>query len=196
VSTSRFLGVFLLSTALYAQLASHLDGNIPDEFHAPNPFAPHDYDDFGAAVMPLVPDWPSKPPAQPISGVVSVRELEHPIAKKAVRAAYKAQQFSKAHNTAKAIAQLEKAVNIDPSYRDAYCNLGVQYARIGRLADARAEFQKALEIGPPSALIYTNLAVSFDAMGEHRQAEIYARQALVLDPRNSASQRIVSSRGH
>jgi tetratricopeptide (TPR) repeat protein len=148
-------------------------------------------DEFESGFSPIVPDWPEPSAPQPISGVISLRDLKHPIPKKALRAAYQAQQFSDAHNTAQAIAKLEEAIHIAPLFRDAHCNLGVQYARTGRLADARAEFQKALEIGPPAVPIYLDLAVSSGAAGEWPKAQSFARKALELDPGNSTAQRIL-----
>ena len=159
MSTSRFLGVLCFSAALYAQ--------VPE-----------------AQLASLVP--PSGVPTSgvPNSGVVSLRELQHPVPKKAVRAAFQAQQLSTAHKSTQAIAKLEEAIRIDPSYRDAHCNLGVEYARAGRLADARAEFQKALDIGPPAAPIYADLALASVAAHEFDQALAFAQKALELDPKN------------
>lgn len=180
MSTSRFLGILCFSAALYAQVPQF------DPRHI------NRYDDFGPGVPPAVtssaPDWPEPQAAKPISGVVSLRELQHPISEKARRAAYDAQRFTNAHNLPKAIAKLEKAIRIDPSYRDAHCNLGVLYAQMGRVTDARAEFQKALDIGPPAAAIYANLALVSADVGEFAQAEAFARKALELDPGNTAVQ--------
>ncbi len=81
--------------------------------------------------------WPDTSANHPISGVVSLHELEHPVPKKAIREAHEAERFSRANDIPKAIAKLENAIRIDPSYRDAHVNLGVQYARSGRVADAR-----------------------------------------------------------
>jgi Flp pilus assembly protein TadD len=134
--------------------------------------------------------------AQPISGVVSLGELQHPVSKKALRAAYQAQQFSNAHHSSKAIAQLQKAIRIDPFFRDAHCNLGVEYARAGRLTDARAEFQKALDIGPPAAPIYADLALTSVAVAEFDQAVAFARKALELDPHDSAAQMLLKASAH
>jgi tetratricopeptide (TPR) repeat protein len=71
-----------------------------------------------------------------------------------------------------------ETAHIDPSYRDAHCNLGVLYARVGRTTDARAEFQKALDIGPPAAPIYANLALASAAAGEFTQAQTFAQRPL------------------
>jgi tetratricopeptide (TPR) repeat protein len=185
VSTSRFLAILCFSAALYAQ-APQFD---PRHFNR--------YDDFGPGVPPpsasLAPDWPEPQARQPISGVVSLGELQHPVPKKALRAAYDAQRLTNANKIPQAIAKLEKTIRIAPSYRDAHCNLGVLYARVGRIADARAEFQKALAIGPPAAPIYADLAlVSVDA-GEFGQAEVFARKALELDPTDSAARLLLEA---
>lgn len=140
------------------------------------------------AIAASAPDWlqPSRP--EPAAAVVSLKELEHPVPNKALRAAFDAQQLANQRKIPQAIAKLEKALRIAPSYRDAHCNLGVLYARVGRIADARAEFQKALEIGPPAAPIYADLALVSVAAGEFRQAAAFARKAFALDPSDAAAQ--------
>jgi tetratricopeptide (TPR) repeat protein len=139
----------------------------------------------------LVLDLPEPSDAKPISGVVSLRELQRPIPKKAIREAYQAQQLALNNNLPAAIAKLEKAIRIDPSYRDAHCNLGILYARAGRGPEALAELRKALDIGPPSAPIYANLALISAAMRLFPEAESSARKALELDPANGAAQRVL-----
>jgi tetratricopeptide (TPR) repeat protein len=136
-------------------------------------------------------DFPERSPNEPISGVVSLRELTHPISKKAVRAAYEAQKSEQAGDLPGAIAKLEKAIRIEPAYRDAHLNLGVQYARMGRSGDARAEFQKSLDIGPPASPIFADLALISLASHQYREAETFARKALELDPANRGARRVL-----
>lgn len=147
----------------------------------------HQFEAGGALVLEL----PEASAAKPISGIVSLRELQHPIPKKAIREAQQAQQLALNNNLPAAIAKLEKAIQIDPSYRDAHCNLGILYARAGRGPEALAELRNALDIGPPSAPIYANLALISAAMRLFPQAESLARKALELDPANAAAQRIL-----
>ena len=182
MSTHRFLAALFFCASLHAQMP-----HSPPFLHLKPP------DGFEPEMAPLVPDWPEPPRAEPPAGSVSLRELQHPIAKKALRAAYEAEQFSQTHNIPKAIEKLEKAVHIDPSYRDAHCNLGVEYARAGRMTDARTEFQKALDIGPPAAPIYANLALTLIAAGEMHQAQDLARKALELNPDNRVARRIAQA---
>lgn len=146
----------------------------------------HQFEPGGGA---LVLELPERSVNKPISGFVSLRDLQHPIPKKALREAYQAQQLSRANQLPKAIAKLENAIHMAPAFRDAHLNLGVDYARIGRIADAHTEFQRALDIGPPAAPIYADLALSSVALHQFREAEAFARKALELDPGNSGAQR-------
>lgn len=141
----------------------------------------------------LVLDLPERSAGKPPSGSVALRDLEHPIPKKAIREAAEAEQCELAHDLPKAIAKLESAIRIYPAYRDAHVNLGVQYYRVGRADDARAEFQKALEIGPPAAQIYVDLALTSLASGQLLEANALARKALELEPANSGAQKILQS---
>jgi len=132
---------------------------------------------------PLIVDL-QRPAAQPITGVVSLRELQHPPKQKAVRDLFEAHQYWKAHDSAKAISKLEEAIRIDPSFREAHINLGVQYARSRRVSEAVGQFHTALAIGPADAIVYSNLAWGYAALGDFRESEAFARQAVALDPGN------------
>jgi tetratricopeptide (TPR) repeat protein len=150
-----------------------------------------EFHEFEPGSEPLVLQLPEISAAKPISGIVSLHQLEHPIDKKAIKEAYEAQQYERANNLPQAVAKLEKAIQISPQFRDAHLNLGVQYARLGRTADARAQFQKALDIGPPAAAIYADLSLTSLAVRDYREAETFARKALQLDPANSGAQRVL-----
>jgi tetratricopeptide (TPR) repeat protein len=149
------------------------------------------HDPFEPGAAPLVPDISQPRTARPISGFVSLRELQHPIPKKAIRAAYQAQRLADANKVEKAIVKFKDAIRIYPAFRDAHLNLGVQYARVGRGAEARAEFQKALDIGPPAAPIYNDLALISLNFHQYRDAEDFARRALALDPGNGSAQAVL-----
>jgi tetratricopeptide (TPR) repeat protein len=139
----------------------------------------------------LVLRLPEQKTSQPVSGKVSLEQLQHPIPKLAIRAAKEAERYSEAHDTAKAISKLEQAVRIAPNYRDGHSNLGVQYARAGRLAEALAQFHFALDIGPANALIYSNLALALLTLKQFRDGEEFARRAVELEPENAIAQRLL-----
>lgn len=138
----------------------------------------------------MIPEVSARTQDRPISGVVSVRELQHPVPKKARDAARQAARYSEEHNTAKAIEKLEQAVRIDPLFREAQTNLGAQYIRSGRLDEAVPHFQKAFEAGPPDAITCANLAWVYIHLRQFRDAEAMARKALELDPGNPKAEKI------
>ncbi len=140
---------------------------------------------------PVTVDLPERPQAKPISGLVSIRQLQYPPSKKAVRAFHEAERFSQAHDTARAIEKLEQTIRIDPAFHEAHVNLGAQYARTGRYQEAIAQFQTALDIGPPDPKAYTNLAFCYFRLGQFRDAENLARKAVALDPNNASAQTIL-----
>jgi len=192
VSTARVSILLVFSASLYAQSfgapfrTSGENINIPPLLSASGDHVLG----FGAE-----PYWETHDAgSRPISGLISLRELEHPTPKKALRETWEAQQLARENHTEKAIAKLEDAVRIAPEYRDAHWNLGALYARVGRGREAQPEFRKALEIGPPMAAIYTNLALTSLTLDEPREAQTYARKALELEPGNALAKRILESR--
>jgi tetratricopeptide (TPR) repeat protein len=137
---------------------------------------------------PLTLDLPEQPTSKPVSGTVSLRQLQHPPSKKALRAFIDSQRYSEAHDMSNAVAKLEEAIRIAPDFREAHINLGVQYARAKRYPDALAQLQTALEIGPREAMIYANLAWVHAALQQFPEAESLARKALALEPGNASAQ--------
>jgi len=188
VSTARPFGILALAMC---SLSLCLHGqNFP--FPANVPPQPFSGPLLTAAGDTAIAEFPAFAPGpKPISGVISLRELEHPIPRKAARLAYQAQQLARSDKIPQAIAKFEKALRVYPRYRDARVNLGVQYALLGRIPDARAEFQKALEIGPPAAPIYFDLALTSLYLKQYREAAAEAQKALDLDPANRRAQQIV-----
>jgi len=189
VSTANISIILFFSASLYAQSFEPLSKHAALDYNSMPLMSASGDQVIGVGPQPFL--EPSSNDRKPISGVVSLHELEHPIPTKALREAYQAQQLLKVHKVAEAIAKLEHAIRIAPEFRDAHWNLGALYARIGRSADAQPHFKKALEIGPPTAAIYTNLALTSLTQGQPREAEVYAQKALELEPGNGVAKRIL-----
>jgi tetratricopeptide (TPR) repeat protein len=201
VSKIRFFGMIcfsasVVSISMYAQcLDPDLCVNEPHRQFDPShmPVASHSIRLLSASgELSIVEQAPEPSTNKPISGIVSLRDLQHPVPKKAIKEAHDAEEFARDGNFPKAIAKLEKAIQIHPAYRDAHLNLGVQYARVGRTADARGEFQKALDIGPPAAPIYVDLALTSLALLQYQEAETFAQKALDLDPANGGAKKVLN----
>ncbi len=50
----------------------------------------------------------------------------------------------------------QQAVELDPTYAEAWNNLGIGYEQLGRFDDARKAYEKALEIEPGNTFIRNN----------------------------------------
>src|SRR5208282_4923174 len=74
--------------------------------------------------------------------------------------------FSKEGELAEAIAEYQKALDINPYYTDAHNNLGNALLRNGQLDDAIAQYQKALEINPNYAPGHYDLGLAFSQKGQ------------------------------
>jgi Flp pilus assembly protein TadD len=55
------------------------------------------------------------------------------------------------------IAECESALRIDPDFPEAHHNLGIAYARSGRMELAIPEFEKAVLLRPDEAIYRHNL---------------------------------------
>jgi tetratricopeptide (TPR) repeat protein len=142
-----------------------------------------DYIQLNGMSSPLILRLPKAAKTRPVSGTVSLKELQSPVPKKAMQAFVKAQHFVETSRPAQAIEQLQFAIKLDPQWRDAHVNLGVQFARQGRSREALAEFAEALRIGPPVALVYTNYGATLASLGRFEEAEAAVREALRLEPK-------------
>jgi tetratricopeptide (TPR) repeat protein len=126
-------------------------------------------------------------------GPVSVRELQHPPAARAVRAAAAAQRFSQEGERGKAVEELQKAIRISPDFAAAHSNLAAEYIRMQEYEAARREIERSLEIAGPNAVDLCNLA--FVDTSEHRfpQALEEVKAALRADPANGNAHYILGA---
>lgn len=118
-------------------------------------------------------------------GPVSLRELQHPPAAKALRAAVAAQRFAQEGENGRAVEELQKAIRISPDFAAAHSNLAAEYIRMKDLAAARQEIQRSLEIAGPNAIDLCNLAFVDTTERKFPQALDEVKAALRADPSNA-----------
>jgi tetratricopeptide (TPR) repeat protein len=118
---------------------------------------------------------------RPPSGTVSIHDLQRKIPPKAFRALAEAEREANAGHELEAVRKLQRALQVDPNYPDALCNLGVLYVHLRRYPEALEQFEKAVASGPPNAMLYGNLAYSLIAVGRPLDAEQAARRAVAVD---------------
>lgn len=142
---------------------------------------------------PIVLRLPARSSEKSPGGIISLRELKHPVKKQAFRCVAEAQRYTENNEPVKAAAKLEEALRIDPEYRDAHTNLGALYARAGRVEEARQHFLRALQIGPPDAIIYSDLSWSCLALRQVSEAEEFGRKAIALDAGNAKAHLVLGN---
>ena len=83
---------------------------------------------------------------------------------------------------AEAAQAYEKAIELDPEYADAYCNLGAVRYNQGQRAAARRAFEACLSRSAAHVEANFNLANVLEEAGEDEQALTLYRRALTADP--------------
>jgi tetratricopeptide (TPR) repeat protein len=81
--------------------------------------------------------------------------------------------------------EFQKAVELDPTYADAYHNLGSAYAEQGKWEEAITAYKKALAqtIYSTPESTYNNLGYAYWALDRRTEAEEAFRAALQLEPK-------------
>jgi len=90
-----------------------------------------------------------------------------------------------------AIAEYNRAIEIDPTFASAYNNRGVVYGRKEQHDQAIAEYNRAIEIDPKFALAYYNRAISYEKKGQHGQAIADYNKAVEIDPKFALKDRFI-----
>ncbi len=80
-----------------------------------------------------------------------------------------------------AITHYRAAIDVDPSYADAWEGLSMALADKELWDEAIAAAHKAIELAPEEELAYTNLSRIYQRAGNVAEAEAWAAKARLLD---------------
>ncbi len=81
-----------------------------------------------------------------------------------------------------AIADYDKAIEINPNVAIAYTNRGLAYGRKGEVDRAIADYTKAIAIDPNFVLAYALRGGAYKHKGDKEQAIVDYRKALEINP--------------
>lgn len=91
----------------------------------------------------------------------------------------KAQQAGKLND---AVSLYQKAIGIDPSFAEAYNDLGIVFESKGLIERAKGMYQSAVGADPTYPNSYSNLALLFEGQGDYSTAILYwVKRAMVGD---------------
>jgi tetratricopeptide (TPR) repeat protein len=86
-----------------------------------------------------------------------------------------------------AIAELRKAVELDPTYAAAYLNLAYAYDSQGQIDEAMAQYQTVIKLEPGNLFAHNNLGVLYDKKGLYQEATSEFERVLQIDPSNATA---------
>ena len=75
-----------------------------------------------------------------------------------------------------------RAIELDASYEEAYCNLGILLARDGENEEAERILRIATRLDPNSQQAHGTLGIVLQELGKHSEAEDELRRAVEIDP--------------
>jgi len=93
-----------------------------------------------------------------------------------------AQTYSDDGDLERALADLTRALQLNPKLATAYNNRGVIHSQRGELARAIADFSAALRLDPQVAEVYHNRGLAYATQGAYPQAIEDFTRALALNP--------------
>jgi tetratricopeptide (TPR) repeat protein len=94
---------------------------------------------------------------------------------------YKQREFSKA------IQAYQKVIEVDPTYIEAYNNLGIIYQMLGDVDKAFGFYQKSTEINPRYEKGYNNLGILLFLKGHYEEAQEAFQKSLTMNSNNIES---------
>lgn len=143
--------------------------------------------EIGSTNQPLLVRVPGQQLAKPPSGAISAAELLHPPSKTAIRHFAAAEKFSHAGEHSKAVAELQKAVELSPYYTAAWVNLGAEQLYLSHAQEGLQALERASQIGPVTVILLSDLAYAQFCVGRNQEGARSARAALNLDPSHPAA---------
>jgi tetratricopeptide (TPR) repeat protein len=129
----------------------------------------------------------STPPPDTGAAMVSAHELSIP--EKARKAFHKGSQRLAARDSAGSIPEFQRAIQIFPSYYEAYYKMGIAELGLHQSGDAEAAFRKSIELsGGRYAPPHSGLSLILCTEKRLDEAEAVARTGVKLDPADAAGQ--------
>lgn len=83
-----------------------------------------------------------------------------------------------------ALANYVRVRQLNPHFADVYVNMGIIYAKQGKLSEAISYFTTALSLKPRSKYVHYNIAVALQAQGRVDEAMAHYFEVLRIEPEN------------
>lgn len=97
--------------------------------------------------------------------------------------------------TDEAVAEYERALDLNPNHLNARNNLAATLARLGKLREAEVHLERVLAAAPEHADAHTNLGIVFAARGQFDRAARELQEALRINPGHPQAQDALRAMG-
>jgi predicted TPR repeat methyltransferase len=94
---------------------------------------------------------------------------------------------------AEAEASYRRALQINPDFAEAHCNLGITLHSLGRLEEAVMNCQKALQLKPDYADAHSSLGITLQLLGRFDEALAHFKERVRLTPGDVVAQHQIAS---
>jgi tetratricopeptide (TPR) repeat protein len=98
---------------------------------------------------------------------------------------YRGTAYARLGRYSQAIAEYDRAIEIDSQRAALYANRGVAYARLGRYGWAAADYGRAIQIDPQTAWFYSNRGGVYAYVGEYGRAADDFDRAIAIAPQEA-----------
>ena len=129
---------------------------------------------------------------RPISGTVSVQQLNHPLSKQVRKLLESGQKLFQDQRFDDAAARFREAAKHDPAAPQVHTDLGMVLSRRGAWDAALEEFRAALTLDTKNSLLHSNLSAALASVQRFDEAESEAAAALKLDPGNARAHYVLA----
>jgi Tfp pilus assembly protein PilF len=131
-------------------------------------------------------DTSKEQPAVPPGGPGAMVSARRPVSSEAEAALLKGQELlQEKHDPKGSIANIKKALKLDPNYAPAYLLLGEAYVETREFVEAESAFEKASKLEPGDATAFFGIGFALNAQKDFIGAQRPLQRSLELNP-NSA----------
>ena len=109
-------------------------------------------------------------------------DVPHEAPAAARKCALRAERLAKKQEHDQAIAEYQRALQIDPQYYEAENNLALEYFNAGKADTALNTLKRLTKTEPNRVLAFDNAAIILCRAGRYPEAEVFATQAYHLHP--------------
>jgi tetratricopeptide (TPR) repeat protein len=147
---------------------------------------------IGPFVMGFEIRMPQSKLQKPVSGTVSIQQLNHPPSRQVRKLLESGQRLIHDQHYDDAAERLREATRDDPSCVQAHASLGLALAKMSAWDGAADAYRAAVTLDPGNSGLHSNLGAALAMLKRYDEAENEASTALRLDSRNDRAHYVMA----